>query len=237
MNLDFVCRMQTRRQSCSSVCLLLYLGLLWPSAGCRASLQRPRHILAASSGSLWQQAWPPESSSRDLGATGNTAPSGRAQDGSLQPRLPAQPADALNGSQVEAPQQSRARAKDRRRIPGLFGASFHAGSREATPPAPALHASSRGPATLTRVVHRRSLAQAPPSGFLVGDADVLAPAPAPDQAAYLLVVMEVRSLTVLSTDHSLVCGQDAEAGTFWMSHRQAHRPEMMVSGYTACACP
>ncbi|CAL8469015.1 g8556 [Coccomyxa elongata] len=76
------------------------------------------------------------------------------------------------------------------RGPGLLQAPAHAGSPEVL----LVRGVAWGPGRSGRAVHRRSLAQAPMFNLTEGVA--FAPAPAPDVAAYLLIVMEVHGVDI-----------------------------------------
>lgn len=184
--------MQSRRQTCSSVCLLLFLGLLCPPSDCSASY---------TSNDVLQQARPTAGSSGSLRTLKGTAFLGNAAKYSVQslvasaPEAVHTPSQALpNEEQQEArppgaSQGAAWRGANLVRDLGLLQPSARAGSPEAT----LLRGVAWGPGRSGRAVHHRSLAQAPMLNTVGFEGEAFVPAPAPDLAAYLLVVMEVRT--------------------------------------------
>lgn len=139
--------MWCRRYFDSRQALLLFLCLLWPQPDCCAS----------QAGNLWQQAWPPDGSSREVRLPGGAA----------------------------APERSA-----QRRLEQLYTRAEPVYVKETAPPVPSQRI-RRG-----RNLQRSFLSDSPQGVFSL-DNDTFAPAPAPDQAAYLLVVLEVRPAILL----------------------------------------
>ncbi len=194
--------MGSRRQKGSSVCLLLILGLLWP---------HPDSCASQSSSKELQQAWPTDGSIGSLRMLKGMASLGNAGKHSLQSLVAPAP-EALHAPSQAHPQKeqealppggSQGAAGQGAKFlqsPGQLQAPAHAGSPEAM----LVRGVAWSPGRSGRAVHRRSLAQAPM--FNVTEGVEFAPAPAPDLAAYLLIVMEVRILSSvhLSLEASLM---------------------------------
>ncbi len=139
------------------------------------------------------------------------------------------PSQAVSDEEQEAqppgaPQGAGWRGVKLKQSPGLLQALAHAGPQETT----LLRGVAWGLGRAGRAVHRRSLAQAPMLNTARFEGEAFAPAPAPDLAAYLLVVMEVGT-------HFSVYSKPEAPVMHW--HPLLSRMSMLATGATGLENP